>query len=322
MDCRENRRCFDRSEALSLAAVRNALSPLAVLFCCDLALLANGVLAKVRNLFRARRDFCSLAPCNRGVLSSLTSWRQSVECESHCRRLMQCWGDDVAVCAESSCSVLTTSSDYRNVLLTHQAGVEVCLQLGKLGMGRDALLAAILGGVLRPETSKEHSTHPGFGRAPVTLVDIREGFGKNVARLVAGLEHATCVEETAHAVLKGTAGSASDRTHASIASGSSGSENAGDGGTMAEDEDSEPLSPAMLIGVREGMPGGAGRGGVRGAKASSLREASALEQVSSIENESGSRVPSGSFRLRILVNIWPCRLVRNAFFPSLFGVIR
>lgn len=156
----------------------------------------------------------------------------------------------------------------------------MCLQLGKLGMGRDALLAAILGGVLRPETSKEHSTHPGFGRAPVTLVDIREGFGKNVARLVAGLEHVTCVEETAHAVLRGTAGSASDRTHASSASGSSGLENVGGGVTEAESEESEPLSPAMLIGVREGLPGGTGRGGIRGAKASSLREASALEQVS------------------------------------------
>lgn len=166
-------------------------------------------------------------------------------------------------------------------MVTQQAGVEVCLQLGKLEMGRDALLAAILGGVLRPETSKEHSTHPGFGRAPVTLVDIREGFGKNVARLVAGLEHVTCVEETAHAVLKGTAGSARDRTHASNALGSTGF----CGGAMAEDEESEPLSPAMLIGVREGLPGGTGRGGVRGAKARSLREASTLEQVSSIENE-------------------------------------
>lgn len=166
-------------------------------------------------------------------------------------------------------------------MLTHQAGVEVCLQLGKLGMGRDALLAAILGGVLRPETSKEHSTHPGFGRAPVTLVDIREGFGKNVARLVAGLEHVTCVEETAHTVLRGNAGSASGRTHASTALGSSELENARGGDTMAEDDESEPLSPAMLIGVREGLPGGTGRGGVRGAKARSLREASALEQVSS-----------------------------------------
>eukprot|EP00752_Nemacystus_decipiens_P003763 g3464.t1 len=165
-----------------------------------------------------------------------------------------------------------------------KAGVEVCLELGKLGMGRDALLAAILGGVLRPETSKEHSTHPGFGRAPVTLVDIREGFGKNVARLVAGLEHVTCVEETAHAVLKGNAGRASDRTQASIASGSSELENARGGDTVAEDEENEPLSPAMLIGIREGLPGGTGRGGIRRAKARSLREASALEQSESLRN--------------------------------------
>lgn len=161
--------------------------------------------------------------------------------------------------------------------LVQQAGVEVCLQLGRLGMGRDALLAAILGGVLRPETSKEHSTHPGFGRAPVTLVDIREGFGKNVARLVAGLEHVTCVEETAHAVLRGTA-----RTHgtnaASNASGSTLGSTPG-GGRVTEEEEDEPLTPAMLIGVRERLPGEAGGGGVRGAKASSPREASALEQV-------------------------------------------
>ena len=82
-----------------------------------------------------------------------------------------------------------------------QAGVEVCLQLGRLRMGRDALLAAILSGVLRPGTSSEQSL--GFGRSPVSEVDLREGFGENVARLVAGLEHVTCVEETAHSILRG-----------------------------------------------------------------------------------------------------------------------
>lgn len=166
-----------------------------------------------------------------------------------------------------------------------QTGVEVCLQLGRLGMGRDALLAAILGGVLRPDTLKKHSTHPGFGRAPVTVVDIREGFGKNVARLVAGLEHITCVEETAHEVLRGSsataaaaaaARSASGRTHgsrkASNVSGSTAAMNA------ESEADCEPLSPAMLIGVRDRVPGeSAGR--VRGVKARSLREATALEQV-------------------------------------------
>lgn len=154
-------------------------------------------------------------------------------------------------------------------------------------MGRDALLAAILGGVLRPETAKQHSTHPGFGRAPVTVVDIREGFGKNVARLVAGLEHVTCVEETAHAVLRGTPSSGSsvgDR------SGATASERArpleGEGGV--QEEEGEPLSPAMLIGARERLPaepgGWGGRG--RGRKTRSLREASALEQV-----KEGLRVP-------------------------------
>ncbi|CAB1112153.1 unnamed protein product [Ectocarpus sp. CCAP 1310/34] len=160
-----------------------------------------------------------------------------------------------------------------------KAGVEVCLQLGRLGMGRDALLAAILGGVLRPETVKQHSTHPGFGRAPVTVVDIREGFGKNVARLVAGLEHVTCVEETAHAVLRGTPSSGSSVGNRS---GATASERArpleGEGG--GQEEEGEPLSPAMLIGARERSPaepgGWGGRG--RGRKTRSLREASALEQ--------------------------------------------
>lgn len=170
----------------------------------------------------------------------------------------------------------------------------MCLQLGRLGMGRDALLAAILGGVLRPETVKKHSTHPGFGRAPVTVVDIREGFGKNVARLVAGLEHITCVEETAHEVLRGTsaaaaaaAASASGRTHgsrrASNESGSPAAVNAESEARITQEEECEPLSPAMLIGVRDRVPGEAG-GRVRGVKARSLREATALEQVGLVED--------------------------------------
>lgn len=56
----------------------------------------------------------------------------------------------------------------------------MCLQLGRVGMGTDALLAAILSGVLRPATSSQKPL--GFGRAPVTLEDIREGFGPDVAR--------------------------------------------------------------------------------------------------------------------------------------------
>lgn len=157
-----------------------------------------------------------------------------------------------------------------------QAGVEVCIELGRLGMGRDALLAAILGGVLRPDTSREHSTHPGFGRAPVTLVDIREGFGKNVARLVEGLEHVTCVEETAHRVLRGRHSGRGRDAREELDSGAGWSakrENDDD------DDDDEPLSLAMLIGARERLPGEpAGERG-RGVKPRSLREASALEQV-------------------------------------------
>lgn len=154
-----------------------------------------------------------------------------------------------------------------------QAGVEVCIELGRLGMGRDALLAAILGGVLRPETSREHFTHPGFGRAPVTVVDIREGFGKNVARLVEGVEHVTCVEETAHRVLRGRhSGSRSAREDLESATGWAAKK-------QDDGDDDEPLSLAMLIGARERLPGEPARGTGRGVKPRSLREASALEQV-------------------------------------------
>lgn len=120
-------------------------------------------------------------------------------------------------------------------------------------MGTDALLAAILSGVLRPRTSKEQPL--GFGRAPVTLVDIREGFGANVAHLVAGLEHVMCVEETAHRVLRGSRG------------------DPGRSGELS-------LSPSLLVGVSMGLEGHeAGGGGGGGVKSGSLRQASALEQV-------------------------------------------
>lgn len=125
-------------------------------------------------------------------------------------------------------------------------------------MSRDALLAAILSGVLRPGTWSEQSL--GFGRAPVTLLDIRQGFGSNVARLVAGVEHVTCVEETAHRILRGSSGI---------------------GGEVLEEAD-EVISPSLLIGVgsrgAKGAAGAAGGGG-GGGKGTSLRDASALEQV-------------------------------------------
>ena len=50
-----------------------------------------------------------------------------------------------------------------------QAGVEACLILGELKMGTDALLAAILSGVLRPGAQPK-----GFGYAAVTAADIEE----------------------------------------------------------------------------------------------------------------------------------------------------
>lgn len=130
----------------------------------------------------------------------------------------------------------------------------MCLQLGRLRMGKEALLAAILSGVLRPGILSEHPV--GFGSAPVTLVDIREGFGPNVARLVAGLEHVTCVEETAHSILRGS--------------------------TRDLGESAQALSPSSVIGV-EGRTGrkGAGRrvGRGDGVKRGGLRDASILEQV-------------------------------------------
>lgn len=53
--------------------------------------------------------------------------------------------------------------------LTKQAGVEACLILGELKMGTDALLAAILSGVLRPRRQPME-----FGRAAVTVDDIEQ----------------------------------------------------------------------------------------------------------------------------------------------------
>lgn len=50
-----------------------------------------------------------------------------------------------------------------------QAGVETCLILGELGMGTDALVSAILSGVLRPDVQPSE-----FGRAAVTVEDIEE----------------------------------------------------------------------------------------------------------------------------------------------------
>lgn len=50
-----------------------------------------------------------------------------------------------------------------------QAGVDACLILGELKMGTDALLAAILSGVLRPSAQPME-----FGRAAVTADDIEQ----------------------------------------------------------------------------------------------------------------------------------------------------
>ena len=179
-------------------------------------------------------------------------------------------------------------------VLPGQAGVEVCLQLGRLRMGRDALLAAILSGVLRPGTSSEQSL--GFGRAPVSEVDLREGFGENVARLVAGVEHVTCVEETAHTILRGrdkVAGGGGGGGGKAGGRGSSGKafaanglseDDEGRGGEEEEEEEEEGygvISPEVLIGAGGRTGGGSGGGGSGGGvKGGRLREASALEQVS------------------------------------------
>lgn len=47
--------------------------------------------------------------------------------------------------------------------------MEACLILGELEMGTDALLSAILSGVLTPSTQPSE-----FGRAAVTAADIEE----------------------------------------------------------------------------------------------------------------------------------------------------
>lgn len=145
-------------------------------------------------------------------------------------------------------------------------------------MGTDALLAAILSGVLRPGTSSQKNL--GFGRAPVTLEEIREGFGPKVARLLAGLEHVTCVEETAYRILRERQGGPPEnveREDLSLAQsmgpgkgkGVSG-ETAGDGGTP----DGASGGAGKLGGVAPGGDGGGRKGNGR-----SSTEASALEQV-------------------------------------------
>eukprot|EP00752_Nemacystus_decipiens_P005990 g5409.t1 len=73
-----------------------------------------------------------------------------------------------------------------------KAGVEACLILGELKMGTDALLAAILSGVLRPSAQPME-----FGRAAVTADDIEQGFGARVARSVENFEHVVRLEEMA-----------------------------------------------------------------------------------------------------------------------------
>ncbi|CAM9486610.1 unnamed protein product [Choristocarpus tenellus] len=73
-----------------------------------------------------------------------------------------------------------------------KAGVDVCLILGKLEMGTDALLASIISGVFRPK-AKPH----GFGGPTITLADIKEAFGMRVAKLVENFEHVVRLEERA-----------------------------------------------------------------------------------------------------------------------------
>lgn len=54
-------------------------------------------------------------------------------------------------------------------VIRYQAGVETCLILGELQMGTDALLSAILSGVLSPSAQPLE-----FGHAAVTVADIEE----------------------------------------------------------------------------------------------------------------------------------------------------
>ncbi|CAM9126046.1 unnamed protein product [Discosporangium mesarthrocarpum] len=80
-------------------------------------------------------------------------------------------------------------SDYEHHV---RAGVDVCLILGKLEMGTDALLSAIISGVLRP-----HAKPHGFGGPTITIGDIEQIFGFRVARLVANFEQILRLEEKA-----------------------------------------------------------------------------------------------------------------------------
>ncbi|CAB1104246.1 unnamed protein product [Ectocarpus sp. CCAP 1310/34] len=73
-----------------------------------------------------------------------------------------------------------------------KTGVEACLILGELQVGTDALLAAILSGVLRPRAQSKE-----FGQAAVTVADIEEGFGARVARSVENFDHVMRLEEMA-----------------------------------------------------------------------------------------------------------------------------
>lgn len=67
------------------------------------------------------------------------------------------------------CRVFRDSWLFFRCALVEQAGVEACLILGELKMGTDALLAAILSGVLRPSAQPME-----FGRAAVTADDIEQ----------------------------------------------------------------------------------------------------------------------------------------------------
>ncbi|CAM9125541.1 unnamed protein product [Choristocarpus tenellus] len=97
-------------------------------------------------------------------------------------------------------SMTSHSRHGRDSHLHVKAGVEICLVLGKLEMSTDALLAAVLSGVLRPNAGTL-----GFGRARVTVGDIEDGFGPHVANLVESFERVTRLEEMAQTRLGGHA---------------------------------------------------------------------------------------------------------------------
>ncbi|CAM9862146.1 unnamed protein product [Discosporangium mesarthrocarpum] len=106
----------------------------------------------------------------------------------------------VSMYAHSVPSHSTTSTKRQRWDRHVKIGVQRCLVLGKLQLGTEALVAAILSDVLRPSFDLKNGQggqQMGFGRARVTPAYIQKFFGTDVAKLVEKFEKATRLEEVA-----------------------------------------------------------------------------------------------------------------------------